>query len=169
MTLQEYIDNRNQEYDLMILSLNIELSVEAKEKLELQREDLENQLNSLLPEDREMLEDEYTKYFEESMDEYYTQLAIDYENKLKEEGFVIDIENPEIIRLTGRITTQNGNSFCISHKSIDIDFKTLYNKHGVNYKAYKTRNWMSFFDLETDSYCKKDEDEFSVEFLRKIN
>ena len=29
--------------------------------------------------------------------------------------------------------------------------------------------WMNWFDIKTGGNCKRDEDEFSIEFLRKIN
>ena len=166
MTYQEYIKNRSEKYDIEIeLALNIGLSEDQKKEFESKRQELDNIIEVIPLEDRDKLEEAYSNDFEQRMDEYYTQLAIDYENKLREEGFVVDIDNPEIVRLTGRITTQNGNSFTISNKSIDVDVSKSFDA----YKVYSVEDWMNWFDIQTGESCKRDEDEFSIEFLRKIN
>lgn len=166
MTAQEYMKNRSDKYDIEIeLALNLGLSEDQRKEFEYKKKELDNLIEVIPIENREKFEEQYNNDFEQRMDEYYTQLAIDYENRLKEEGFIIDIENPEIVRLTGRITTQNGNSFSISHKSIDVDVSKSFDA----YKVYSVEDWMNWFDIKTGGNCKRDEDEFSIEFLRKIN
>jgi hypothetical protein len=100
---------------------------------------------------------------------YQAYLKVHLED-LGKEGLTIDDENPDIVRLTGRLSEvkkENGKIyFVIGRKTVDIPIKKIKSKTKI--KDLSIVFYMDLFDNEVKGLCKRDTDEFNIEFLRKI-